>query len=159
MKTPPAPTIETPDTGSTDPDPVSIPADPPPAARKPGRPRKTAAPAAAPAPGRPSNKDKLGKQLAEQYAMLGMFLLMVAPNAGRATLEQADSCGAALAAWADTNPRVRKLLERTLSGAGAAAVLAAHLPIVVAALADVKGGKEGSPLAGMAAMFGGATTP
>jgi hypothetical protein len=85
--------------------------------------------------------------------------MLVAPNAGQATIAQADSCGSSLAAWAETNPKVKRALERTLSGAGFATVLAAHLPIVLAVVTDVQARNAGpaaiADMPDLASMFGG----
>ncbi len=152
------PPSEAPPAKSKDPDPQPV-------RNKGGRPRKAAA---APAPvanpgGRPSNRDKLARTLSDQYVMIGALMLPFAPQTGAAVLTSAEQCGTALAAWAETNPRVRRALERMTTGAGAIAVLGAHAPIVLAAVSEVqsvRGGEERpSPLAGLLSTLGMAPEP
>jgi len=118
-----------------DPDPI----DPPKRGR--GRPPK-----AKPAPaaedkattGRPSNETKMAKSIAAQYRMLGKVVGNVAPLAGHAIREDADDCAAALAAWAETNPRVKRFLESGTTNLGLFGVLAAHTSIVAMVIAELK---------------------
>ncbi len=108
--------------------------DPAPPKNKGGRPRGSGS---ASTGGRPRNMDRLTEQLAGQYVFVGMFLRMASPNAGNAMIVQADECAKSLAAWAETNPKVRKALEKMVNGAGAASVIAAHAPIVFAVVQDL----------------------
>lgn len=141
---------------SADPDPKPATADTPAPTPKRGRPPKTTDEKSA--GGRPSNRDRLTKQLAEQYTMLGTLLSLVAPNVGRTIIVQADSCAESLSAWAETNPKVRKAIERTVNGAGAIGVLAAHAPIALAVVVEVtsKGEPTDSPPTpgGITGLFG-----
>lgn len=105
--------------------------------RRPGRPRKTASEATASKVGRPSNTDKLAKSLADQYVALGAILSIFAPTAGATMIDRAEPCAQSLASWAETNPKVRKALERVNTGAGAVSVLIAHAPIALAVYADL----------------------
>lgn len=141
-----------------DPDPV-----PDPPKRGPGRPRKAAADPS-PKVGRPSNADKLAKSLADQYVAVGTILTFFAPTAGRAMIEQSEQCAQSLASWAETNPKVRKALERVNTGAGAVSVLIAHAPIAVAIYADVTRpaldpAAEVDGLSMAASIFAGMPTP
>ena len=155
MKTTPTPTeVVDLDAGTVDTVPpadlaaAAAPADPDPivdAKRRPGRPRKTAGEATASKVGRPSNADKLAKTLADQYTTLGAILMIFAPTAGATMIDRADVCAQSLASWAETNPKVRKALERVNTGAGAVSVLIAHAPIAVAVYADITSGRAALP--------------
>lgn len=115
--------------------------DPAPAApRKRGRPagarnkpREEGTPATT---GRPTKQASLSRALESQYVLMGSLLYMFAPATGQALIGNAESCADSLASWAATNPKVAKALERTLTGAGAVSVLAAHAPIALAVYAD-----------------------
>lgn len=87
--------------------------------------------------GRPTKTAALARSLEAQYHLLGSLAYLVAPTTGQALIMNAEPCAAALASWASTNPKIAKALERTLTGAGAVSVLAAHAPIALAVYADV----------------------
>lgn len=149
-------TVDTVPAGDRDPAPAP--------ARKRGRPagsrnkpREDSAPATT---GRPTKTASLARALESQYHLLGSLLFLFAPATGQALIANADTCAESLAAWAATNPKVAKALERTMTGAGAVSVLAAHAPIALAVYADVtaRTGQSvttgvGAP-AGMADLFG-----
>jgi hypothetical protein len=88
--------------------------------------------------GRPSNNARLAKSLESQYLALGGLCYLFAPATGQALIANAESCADSLAAWAATNPKIAKALERTVTGAGAVSVLAAHAPIALAVYMDVQ---------------------
>lgn len=134
------------------------PADPDPTPARKGRPPKSPAPAAASAGGRPSNRDKLAKSLAEQYVMMGALLFPFAPTVAQAVIASAEGCGSSLASWAETNARVRKALERVATSAGFVGVVGAHVPILLAAVGEVQSRTSGEATPSpFAAMFAGLT--
>jgi hypothetical protein len=67
-------------------------------------------------PGRPRAIDKLGDQLSAQFVALAAIVMMVNPTVGLILMEDAPAHGAALAKLADSNARVRKLLEGGVTG-------------------------------------------
>lgn len=145
-----------------------------------------------PRQGRPSNlttkNDATEAGLKNFYIGAGAMMKMAGAmmkqprlsDVGAQMMAQAADCAAALVVWSNSSPAVKKALEAITVGGGAAVVLAAHAPIVLAALgmtapevaipyptgdpdADEKamdlggfGGFDVSTLAQMgAAMFGG----
>lgn len=108
--------------------------------------------------GRPSSSDKLAKSLGLNYQALGgiikaMSLAFGARGAaieqvGAQIIESADECGRALAAWADTNPRVRKLLTDGSQFGALGMVLAAHAPIGGALVAAIRTSDDRPGIAG-----------
>lgn len=135
--------------------------------RGPGRPRKVAAePAATEAgprggrPGRKTTQEQRADKVAVMYGTLGEFAVFAAPfspragEIGAAMTKHAAKLGAAWAQWAETSPRVRKLIDGMAVGGGAVAVLVAHLPILLAIAAPAPeapdlDGLTGLDLAGM----------
>lgn len=116
--------------------------------------------------GRPSKNAQIARALESQYVLVGSLLVFAAPSTGRAMIENAEACSQALAAWAATNPKVARALERTMTGAGAVSVIAAHAPIALAAYADITArtgpgtGSLGAPgIPDLSVMFGPAPTP
>lgn len=101
-------------------------------------------------PGRPSKvevQSELSREaLRDLYIGLGagaaslgvMFKVPRVQVVGVSTMRQADACSAALVAWADVNPMVRRALETFKSAGGFALVAAAHAPIFVAAVTGVE---------------------
>ena len=131
---------------------LSAPADPDPVVEAPkrgrGRPpkdRSADAPASKSAGGRPSNSERLAKSLTDQYVVLGQIVALFAPRTGETILERSGDCASSLASWSETNPKVRKALERVNNGAGFAAVLIAHAPIAFAAYAELSAPRSPSP--------------
>lgn len=106
-------------------------------AEREAKPKNSSAAPAPGTPGRPSNHSKLAAALERQYVMAGAIARMFAPLTGEAMIENATSCAESLADWADSNPKVRAVLERTMQGGAVAGVLAAHLPIALAVYAEV----------------------
>ena len=120
--------------------------------------------------GRPSRADSSRKTLAENLStgyeafggmltVAGFALAGVNPAAaarlravGAELTARADTCGLALARWADTSPRVKAWLANAATGSGLLLVIAAHAPIIAAAVG-------GSSAAGTADMFSGLFTP
>ena len=108
--------------------PRTEPAAAPPIKRGPGRPRKTprvgngdTRPTPPPSsagrsPGRPTNIDRLADHLATQFLGLGMLVFAFNSAVGAILVEDAPAHAKALAALAEQNPKVRKLLEGTITG-------------------------------------------
>lgn len=82
----------------------------PPAEPKPSRSRASSA-SSSRGPGRPSVRDKLETQLAEQLGALALTVVLFHPADGQAIMRRAPDCAAALARLAEQNPRIRRLLE------------------------------------------------
>jgi hypothetical protein len=105
--------------------------------------KKAAAPTSAPAgPGRPSNKTKLGERIAETYASIGLAASMIphpmAQPIGLAIAQAGPGAGVAWAELAETNPAVKRALDKAMTTSGWGGVLAAHLPIVMTVVALVQ---------------------
>lgn len=143
--------------------------DPPAAPRRGrGRPRKDGKPAGSVPPtpkgakpvGRPTSQAQRAKRVADLYSQLGGILQFAgvasvkAAQVGTAMSASANDLGAAWATWAETNPRVAKLIDGMSFGGGAVAVLLAHLPIVLALAADDSGSSPLDLLAGFAGLAG-----
>lgn len=80
--------------------------------RPPGRPRKDAAPASTePTRGRPSKSAQRERQYTRSLAKVGAVLYLVNPADGTAFLEGVPNVAKALAAVAEQNPRVAKVLD------------------------------------------------
>jgi len=83
-----------------------------PTGRPPGRPRKDAAPAAEPkAAGRPSKAAQRERQYTRSLAKVGALWYLVNAADGTAFLEGVPNVAKALAAVAEQNPRVAKVLD------------------------------------------------
>lgn len=113
-------------------------------------------------PGKPSNNTKLYESLTNLYVSTGAMtqaagLALRQPRliaTGRALVENAGACAAALVAWADVNPKVKKALDSMATAGGAGLVIAAHAPIIMAAYMPTEGDDmAASMLAGLAGMF------
>lgn len=103
---------------------------PPPGKRPPGRPKgsktrggngdttpKPAPPTAGGrSPGRPSSIDKLAEHLQAQFAGLGLLVFAFNPTVGGILVEDSEAHGKALAALAEQNPKIRKMLEGGVTG-------------------------------------------
>lgn len=98
--------------------------------------------------GRPSQADKLAKSLALMYTAIGgviggISLAFQGEQRDRIALigdtirDRADECGRALAAWAETNAAVKRMLTSGSSFGALAMVLAAHAPIGAALIGSV----------------------
>lgn len=124
--------------------------------------------------GKPSKASKMEDGLTQLHIALGAMMtvggyMLGQPRimaTGQALDMQAEACAAALAAWADTNDRVRKALEQLTTAGGGLLVLTAYMPVVKAAisgqapegalpdpLAAVVGGLDLDGLGNLAAMF------
>lgn len=124
-------------------------------------------PSPAKGPGRPSTREaqnaKMEEGLRNFYVGLGAMLRVTggairnrrAAAVGAEMVEQADMCARALVAWSDQNASVRKFLEQITTAGGAALVLSAHTPIVMAALAPPEMGDGADLLGSLLGMFGG----
>jgi hypothetical protein len=93
--------------------------------------------------GRPKAVDKMGETLAVFYEAFGQIIALPAryiPGAyrigamGDAIVENADTCGLALARWADSSPRIKAALAKGGELSGGLLVVAAHAPIILAPL-------------------------
>lgn len=76
-------------------------------------------------PGRPSKIDQLEKHLTEQFAFVGTLVFVVDPRVAVILIEDAPAHGRALAKLAEQNPKVRKILEGSLTGSAWLGVLMA----------------------------------
>lgn len=148
-----------------------------------GRPRKDGkAPGSVPpapkgtapkGPGRPSTRAQRATRVADLYGQLGGMLQFAgiastrALVVGSAMTANAGALGEAWATWAETNPRVAKLIDGMSFGGGAVAVLLAHLPIVLALIGPEPGDPLGDALGGggagltdlLGAVFGSPAAP
>jgi len=108
--------------------------------RPPGRPRKSAEPAAAAEPAMVSTSD-LGAAVEAIYLMAGKLWGMGHPGspAAAAIEAQAADCAQAWEQLAARNPRVRRGLEVMTTGGGWAALVVVHVPIVQAFTAERAG--------------------
>lgn len=90
-------------------------------------------------PGKPSNKAKLAESVTEGYVTLAVMVSAVphpaAQAVGLSIGRQAGELGQAWAELADKNPKVKAALESLGRTSAVAMVVAAHVPIVVTALA------------------------
>lgn len=92
------------------------------------------------APRRPRSprRPAIGPRIAQLYATVGLGVSMTpAPAAqavGAALVTNAPACGDAWEQLAKEDPRVAELLDRLLTASAYGALLAAHLPIVLAGL-------------------------
>jgi hypothetical protein len=93
--------------------------------------------------GRPKAVDKMGETLAVFYEAFGQIIALPArfvPGLyrvgamGDAIVENADTCGLALARWADSSPRIKAALSKGGELSGGLLVVAAHAPIILAPL-------------------------
>lgn len=79
----------------------------------------------------PYRQGALIEPLTRMYATMAVGVMPIAPRTGEALINQAETCAEAWDEWAKTSPAVRRLLYPLLNVSGAAAVFAAHLPIVM----------------------------
>lgn len=84
----------------------------------------------------PYKEGALIEPLRKAYAAFGLGLMAFSPQTALAVAENAESCALAWDEWAKTSPAVRKLLYPLLNVSGGAKVLAAHLPILLAVVAE-----------------------
>jgi hypothetical protein len=75
---------------------------------------------------------KLGKQVADMYAMLALGLMIVDPTCAQAVVASAESCGLAWEQAAKESPAIRRVLTRLVTASVSGQIVAAHLPIVLA---------------------------
>lgn len=75
---------------------------------------------------------KLGKQMADMYAMLAMGLMLVDPVCATAVGGAAESCGAAWEQAAKESPAIRRVLTRMVTVSVTGQIVSAHIPIVLA---------------------------
>lgn len=66
-------------------------------------------------PGRPSNTERLERQLADQLGAIALTVAVFQPADGMTLARRAPELAAAFAKLAEQNPRVRKLLEGSLT--------------------------------------------
>lgn len=104
-----------------------------------GRRAKTKAPKS-PKPIPPKAKGKYVQPLTEIYGFVGMGLILVDPVCGQAVLSSAEACAKSVDELAYKNPAVRRVVESITQGSAVGAVVAAHMPIILA-VAGHHGGK------------------
>ena len=115
--------------------------------------------------GRPTTRetqnDKMEEGLRNFYVGLGAMLRVLglaignnrAAAVGAATTDQADICARALVSWSEQNAAVRKALEQLTTAGGAALVISAHTPIIMAAWSPPATTAPDDLLGGLFAMF------
>ena len=105
--------------------------------RGPGRPPK--AKADTPPTGAPTVSGELRlirDNLNGLYVQAGLLVSLAKPASGRVIVESAQSCSDAWVDLARTNPAVRRALVNMTRVSAVGAVVAAHVPIVMAVAAD-----------------------
>lgn len=90
-------------------------------------------PMAAPSTGKGKRPSPMAAQLEAYYTMAGTGLFMVDQQLGTVVISQAPECARALDELARKDPRVRSALNSILQTGAWSGVIAAHLPIAVAA--------------------------
>lgn len=78
---------------------------------------------------------KLASGLQDIYVSLGMMLMVVDPVCAQAIITAAPECAKSMEKLAQSNPAVRRVLLKTLETSAWGAVVAAHLPILMAVAA------------------------
>lgn len=138
--------------------------------RGPGRPRKAGGPLAGNGdttpkpqpstdgrgPGRPSNLAKLADNLTAQFAGLGSLVFALNPTVGAILIEDAASHGQALAKLAESNPKIRKALEGSVTGSawvGVAVAFGSTAIRITAATKAVAPAEDGPDLASAFSAF------
>lgn len=76
----------------------------------------------------------IGKGMAKLYRRAGKIIKAMDRPIGIAVIESADDCGEAWEELARTNPRIRRVLLKMISGGAWGAVLMAHAPIFMAVI-------------------------
>lgn len=82
----------------------------------------------------PAGKRVLARQLSATFSSVGLLLAAVDPTCGTAVLEQSEPIGEALAALAETNPKIRAALQRATQASAWGGVLIAVSPVVMTVL-------------------------
>lgn len=82
----------------------------------------------------PAGKRVLARQLAATFASVGLLVSAVDPTCGMSVLEQSEPIGEALAALAETNPKIRAALQRATQASAWGGVLIAVSPVVMTVL-------------------------
>lgn len=90
-------------------------------------------PMAAPSAGKGKRPSPMATQLEAYYTMAGMALFTADQQLGQIVITQGPECARALDELARKDPRVRAALSSLLQTGAWSGVIAAHLPIVVAA--------------------------
>jgi hypothetical protein len=67
-------------------------------------------------PGRPSNTERLERQLCDQLGAIALTVAVLHPQDGMTLARRAPELAAAFAKLAEQNPRIRKMLEGSLTG-------------------------------------------
>jgi hypothetical protein len=88
---------------------------------------------------------KLGKQIADMYAMGAMGLMLVDPVCATALAQSAESCGMAWEQAAKESPAIRRVLTRLVATSVAGQLVAAHVPIILAVAQHHGGAALGKP--------------
>jgi hypothetical protein len=135
------------------------PAGPPPKRGR-GRPPKdrTAEPTA-PKRGRPDNHAQRAARVAKFYEQIGTTCALAglynarAGAVGMAMVDNADQLGEAWSSWADTSPRIARLIDSMSFGGGMIAVLIAHAPLMMAAVGPLDA-ETADGFGGLGALFG-----
>lgn len=78
----------------------------------------------------------LQKPLLNAYVMIGMSVMTMAPEVGEAIIENAEKCSVAVNRLCQDNVKVYRIVDKLLTNAATAGVLAAHMPIIMAALTN-----------------------
>lgn len=77
-------------------------------------------------------RGKLAAGLQDIYVTIGMMLMAVDPVCAQAIINSAPECAKSMEKLAKTNPAVRRVLLKMLETSAYGAVVAAHLPILMA---------------------------
>lgn len=76
--------------------------------------------------------------LTRLYATGAIGIMPFAPRTGETVLNQAEECAKAWDDWARTSPAVRRILYPLLNVSAGAAVFAAHLPILLSVVMEMR---------------------
>jgi len=96
--------------------------------------------------------DEDRQAIIEYYSYIGMSLMLFKPELGETIGKRADKCADAWMELAKKNDSVRRALLAMMEGSAWSAVIAAHLPILLAAIPDRA--VANNPLLGMARNLG-----
>lgn len=130
------------------------------ASKRRGRPiaKTTAAKDKPKSPLPPKRKGQFVEPLIQLYGFAGLALLPVDPICGAAIIKAAPACAEALDELAYRNEAVRRVLHTLVSGSAVGAVIAAHIPILIAIARHHVPGVEqnaGAMLDGFSSILGG----
>ena len=85
---------------------------------------------------RATRAPKFEKSLTEFYTTIGTAVMLINESDGAAIISNAENCAQALDKLAAENPKVRRALQKMLTGSAVGGVVIAHAPIVLALAAN-----------------------